>query len=198
MAPESFTLSQAYLYGHVDCTAHRVEVADGDFLNIRDNSYAGSLYRDGCGIRDPAARQFEWPESRAVGGSLLECPLDFVEVLDSEPGSAAGGSEKCGLPARSYVADGKYIFFAFRKDGNFWSLAHVIILKLKLGLRSFPFYYPHHVDTKPVSAKLRAALRSEKALLVGLDDPPMHYIGDFLDGLEEIEGGAPCHSGVRK
>jgi AAA domain len=38
LAPESFVLSQAYLYGRVnDNPAHRVEVIDGDFIDLRTN-----------------------------------------------------------------------------------------------------------------------------------------------------------------
>ena len=54
IAPESFTLSQAYLFGHVN-PDHRVEVVDGDFLDLRDDLYSGSIFKDGSGIDDQAA-----------------------------------------------------------------------------------------------------------------------------------------------
>ena len=55
IAPESFTLSQAYLFGHVDNPDHRVEVIDGDFLDLRDELFAGSIFRDGSRTGDQAA-----------------------------------------------------------------------------------------------------------------------------------------------
>ena len=42
LAPESFVLSQAYLYGSVNNNPdHRVEVIDGDFLDLRDDTLCG-------------------------------------------------------------------------------------------------------------------------------------------------------------
>ena len=55
IAPESFVLSQAYLFGHVDNPDHRVEVVDGDFLDLRDDLYAGSIFKDGSRVGDRAA-----------------------------------------------------------------------------------------------------------------------------------------------
>ena len=55
IAPESFTLSQAYLFGHVNNPDHRVEVVDGDFLDLRDDLYAGSIFKDGSRVGDQAA-----------------------------------------------------------------------------------------------------------------------------------------------
>ena len=55
IAPESFVLSQAYLFGHVDNPDHRVEVVDGDFLDLRDDLYAGSIFKDGSRVGDQAA-----------------------------------------------------------------------------------------------------------------------------------------------
>ena len=54
IAPESFVLSQAYLFGHVDNPDHRVEVVDGDFLDLRDDLYAGSIFKDGSRVGDGA------------------------------------------------------------------------------------------------------------------------------------------------
>ena len=51
LAPESFVLSQAYLYGSVNNNPdHRVEVIDGDFLDLRDELYAGSIFKDGSRV----------------------------------------------------------------------------------------------------------------------------------------------------
>jgi hypothetical protein len=55
LAPESFVLSQAYLYGHVEGAEHRVEVIDGDFLDLRDDTYAGSIFKDGSRVGAPGA-----------------------------------------------------------------------------------------------------------------------------------------------
>ena len=55
IAPESFMLSQAYLFGHVNNPDHRVEVIDGDFLDLRDDLYAGSIFKDGSRVGDRAA-----------------------------------------------------------------------------------------------------------------------------------------------
>src|ERR1700694_652372 len=91
-----------------------------------------------------------------------EGALDLVEVSDVEPGSAAGGSDKRGLAARSHAADGKHIVFALRKDGHFRSLAQIIILKLKPGFPCFPFYHLHYVGAEPVPARHRVALFRKK------------------------------------
>ena len=50
LAPESFVLSQAYLYGSVNNPDHRVEVIDGEFLDLRDDLYAGSIFKDGSRV----------------------------------------------------------------------------------------------------------------------------------------------------
>ena len=50
IAPESFALSQAYLFGHVNNPDHRVEVVDGDFFDLRDDLYAGSIFKDGSRV----------------------------------------------------------------------------------------------------------------------------------------------------
>ena len=58
LAPESFVLSQAYLYGSVNSNPdHRVEVIDGDFLDLRDDTYAGSIFKDGSRVGDQAGKQ---------------------------------------------------------------------------------------------------------------------------------------------
>ena len=56
IAPESFVLSQAYLFGHVNNPDHRVEVVDGDFLDLRDDLDAGSIFKDGSRVGDQAAQ----------------------------------------------------------------------------------------------------------------------------------------------
>jgi putative DNA primase/helicase len=43
LADESFTLSQAYLYGHLPEAAFAVEVIDGDFIDLADDLEAGAI-----------------------------------------------------------------------------------------------------------------------------------------------------------
>jgi hypothetical protein len=50
LAGESFTLSLSYLYGHLKGTEYRVEVIDGRFLDLCDDLYAGSIFKDGSGV----------------------------------------------------------------------------------------------------------------------------------------------------
>ena len=64
LAGESFTLSQAYLYGRVnDNPAHRVEVIDGDFIDLRTDLDPGAIGKSaraaGSGQRasDPRLRE---------------------------------------------------------------------------------------------------------------------------------------------
>ena len=44
---ESFVLSQAYLFGHVDNPDHRVEVVDGSFIDLRPDLDAGAIGKHG-------------------------------------------------------------------------------------------------------------------------------------------------------
>jgi len=61
LAGESFTLSTAFFYGSVNNNpAHRAIVLDGDFIDLRDDLYAGSIYKDGS----------------RVGGKVGEDPAD--------------------------------------------------------------------------------------------------------------------------
>jgi hypothetical protein len=55
LAPESFTLSLSYLYGHLEGRDYRVEVIDGDFLDLRDDLYRHSIYKDGSRVGDQGA-----------------------------------------------------------------------------------------------------------------------------------------------
>jgi len=48
-------LSQAYFYGHVNNPEHHVEIFDGDFLDLRDDTYAGSIFKDGSRVGDQVA-----------------------------------------------------------------------------------------------------------------------------------------------
>ena len=48
LAPESFTLSQAYYFGSVAGNPdHRCGMSDGDFIDLRDDLIAGAIFKDG-------------------------------------------------------------------------------------------------------------------------------------------------------
>jgi hypothetical protein len=52
-APESFALSTGFHYGSVNSNPHhRAVVLDGDFLDLRDDLYAGSIFKDGSRVGD--------------------------------------------------------------------------------------------------------------------------------------------------
>lgn len=70
LAGESFTLSQSFYFGHIDGAEYRVEVIDGDFFDLRDDLYAGSIFRDGSRIGDRTVRD----RSRDMNGtSPVDC-----------------------------------------------------------------------------------------------------------------------------
>lgn len=51
LAPESFTLSQAYYFGPVNGNVdHRCEIGDGDFLDLRSDLAAKCIYKDGGNV----------------------------------------------------------------------------------------------------------------------------------------------------
>jgi hypothetical protein len=87
LAPESFTLSQSYYYGKVgDNPDHRVEIVDGDFLNIRDDLFAGRIYKDGGALPRAEQSQSKSKSKRAdpdvwetFADSMYE-PADKAEV----------------------------------------------------------------------------------------------------------------------
>jgi hypothetical protein len=88
LAPESFVLSQAYLYGSVNGnTAHRVEVIDGDFIDLRTNLDPGAIGKSPMdkGIRHdvpPGPRRIEIAE--AFKGLELKNLGAEIKVLDTE------------------------------------------------------------------------------------------------------------------
>jgi len=48
LAPESFTLSQAYYFGSVAGNPdHKCGMSDGDFIDLRDDLIAGAIFKDG-------------------------------------------------------------------------------------------------------------------------------------------------------
>ena len=110
IAPESFVLSQAYLFGRSDSPHHRVEVVDGDFLDLRDDLYAGSIFKDGSRVGDQAANHTSngSGRQRRHKGRRDDDPrpidLDKIkaalEVIDSSPYETwlrVGGALCCEL-----------------------------------------------------------------------------------------------------
>jgi Virulence-associated protein E/Primase C terminal 2 (PriCT-2) len=55
LAPESFVLSQSYYFGSVNNPEHRVEVIDGQFLDLADRLFAGRMFKDG-GKEEPKSK----------------------------------------------------------------------------------------------------------------------------------------------
>lgn len=73
IAPESFTLSQAFYYGSVDSNpAHRVEIIDGDFIDLRTDLDAGAIYKRGAPRASGAGRRSASPRA---GGSRGAPPV---------------------------------------------------------------------------------------------------------------------------
>ena len=85
LAAESFTLSQAFYFGCVDNNPnHRVELLDGEFLNVLDRTYAGSIFKDGSRIGDRAA----------VAGRTATPAAERVAHL-SKASTASNGTTSC-------------------------------------------------------------------------------------------------------
>jgi AAA domain/Primase C terminal 2 (PriCT-2) len=82
LAGESFTLSTAFFYGSVNNNpAHRAIVLDGDFIDLRDDLHAGSIYKDGSRVggkvgEDPADGFDQ--ESPRVSGNDPYADRDFI------------------------------------------------------------------------------------------------------------------------
>jgi hypothetical protein len=65
LAEESFTLSLSYYYGSVNNNPnHRLEVIDGDLLDVRSDLYAGSIFKDGSRVGEKAAKDKKRQERR--------------------------------------------------------------------------------------------------------------------------------------
>ena len=80
---ESFVLSQSFYYGSVDDNPHhRVEVIDGDFLNLRDDTYAGSIFKDGSKVGDKTDSEADnvIHLNRPRDDNPESAPLDKIEA----------------------------------------------------------------------------------------------------------------------
>jgi hypothetical protein len=86
LALESFVLSQAYLYGSVSNNPnHRVEVVDGDFIDLRDDLYAGSIFKDGGRVGGNGAS----PDFSGAGPQRRSRANDDPEPVDRDKIEAA-------------------------------------------------------------------------------------------------------------
>ncbi len=86
LAGESFTLSQPFYYGSVDNNPnHRVELIDGDFLDLRDDLAAGAIFKDGSRTGD--ATPGSHAKSQATGERKASEPWEdlVVKILIGEP-----------------------------------------------------------------------------------------------------------------
>jgi AAA domain-containing protein/primase-like protein len=76
LAPESFVLSTSYHYGSVNGNPHhRVEVLDGQFINLMDRLHAGSIDKDGHRV---GHKDFE--QSRSSVGKPGEPGNEFSKL----------------------------------------------------------------------------------------------------------------------
>jgi phage/plasmid-associated DNA primase len=58
LSSESFVLSQSYYFGSVDHNPeHRCEIVDGEFLDVANRLYAGSIFQDGSRVGDDSPMQ---------------------------------------------------------------------------------------------------------------------------------------------
>ena len=65
LAGESFTLSQPFYYGSVDNNPnHKVELIDGDFIDLRDDLAASAIFKDGVGPASHSRQSRQKPGNR--------------------------------------------------------------------------------------------------------------------------------------
>ena len=86
LAPESFVLSQAYLYGSVNGNpAHRVEVIDGDFIDLRSDLDPGAIGKSPTdkGARPTGDRQGA-AKDRAIPGRTDAEIMALLELSRKE------------------------------------------------------------------------------------------------------------------
>ena len=84
LAGESFTLSQSYYYGSInDNSNHRVEVIDGDFIDLRDDLDAGAIGKKGSsanGDDDGERPNLNDARSMPRGGWLTDKLIELLET----------------------------------------------------------------------------------------------------------------------
>ena len=86
LAGESFTLSQPFYYGSVDNNPnHKVELIDGDFIDLRDDLVASAIFKDGSRAGD--ATPGSHAKSQATGERKASEPWEdlVVKILLGEP-----------------------------------------------------------------------------------------------------------------
>ncbi len=106
LAGESFTISQAYLYGHLRDCEHRVMVLDGKYLDHCDHTYAGSIFKDGSRIGDKPKTNGTGSHShehapRAENGSP---PEDWAPLIEGIMAGAPLHPSLRALAAKMVVA----------------------------------------------------------------------------------------------
>ncbi|WP_198031096.1 virulence-associated E family protein [Bradyrhizobium sp. th.b2] len=84
LADESFTLSQAYLFGSAENPDHRAIVLDGDFLDLREDLYAGAIFKKNSNEQKPDdandKSSIDWTKVAEHAGwlkSAADLPEDF-------------------------------------------------------------------------------------------------------------------------
>ena len=86
LAGESFTLSQPFHYGSVNNNPnHRVEVIDGDLIDLRNDLAAGAIFKDGSRVGEPVSTS---PRGgNAKGGRSPSEPWEdlVIKILRGEP-----------------------------------------------------------------------------------------------------------------
>jgi AAA domain/Primase C terminal 2 (PriCT-2) len=77
---DSWSLSRAYYFGSVDNNpAHRVEIVDGQFLDLRDDLYAGRKYKDGSkDAPTPHERTTGWNNREPIDTEIAQAALDNI------------------------------------------------------------------------------------------------------------------------
>ena len=118
-APESFALSAAYYYGHLEGRRFEYcEVTEGDFIDLRDDLDAGAIGKHGQTFEEhePAQTNYE-PEDcdpEKIGWAFVAIPNDDEPCIEWERKGLALAKATGGSP------EGKEIFdFWSRKSGKY-------------------------------------------------------------------------------
>ena len=95
LANESFTLSQSYLYGHVEDAAFKVTVLEGDWLDLRDDLAAGALDK---GVTSKSTPRVTSPAKGQVSPGRTEPEIEAL--LEKSQPVASGTTPCCRRPPR--------------------------------------------------------------------------------------------------
>jgi hypothetical protein len=72
-SPETFTLSQSYYYGHVGGQPYRIEINDGDFLDLREDLKARAIEKPGTTAKKRAGK--------GADGADVTVPADWQSLV---------------------------------------------------------------------------------------------------------------------